>query len=232
MIRVLLADDQQLLLDGLAAILGAEPDLEVVGLAKDGREAVALARELAPDVAVLDIRMPVMDGIAAARELSRQPRPPRVLVLTTFDLDEHVYEAMKAGASGFLLKDLPRGRLANAIRETAAGETPMDPAVTRRLVERFVRRPNPTAPSAPGLDELSDRELDVLRALARGLTNAEIAAELHLGAPTIKTHVAAILRKLDLRDRVQAVILAYESGLVEPGDDPTQAAAEHPRPAR
>ena len=217
MIRVLLADDQRLLLDGLAAILDAEPDLEVVGLANDGREAIALARALEPDVAVLDIRMPVMDGIAAARELARQPRPPRVLVLTTFDLDEHVYDAMKAGASGFLLKDQPRGRLATAIRETAAGETPIDPVVTQRLVERFVRRPNPAAPAAAGLDELSDRELDVLRVLARGRTNAEIAADLFLSPATVKTHVAAILRKLGLRDRVQAVVLAYESGLVEPG---------------
>jgi DNA-binding NarL/FixJ family response regulator len=217
-IRVLLADDQRLVLDGLAAIVSAEPDIEVVGLANDGREAVALARELQPHVAVLDIRMPVMDGIAAARELARQPQPPRVLVLTTFDLDEHVYEAMKAGASGFLLKDHPRGRLANAIRETAAGETPIDPAITRRLVERFVRRPNPAAPAAPGLDELSDRELDVLRALARGLSNAEIAARLHLSPATVKTHVATILRKLGLRDRVQAVIAAYESGLIEPGE--------------
>jgi DNA-binding NarL/FixJ family response regulator len=221
MIRVLLADDQGLLLDGLAAILEAEADLEVVGRAKDGREAVALARELEPDVAVLDIRMPVMDGIAAARELARQPNPPRVLVLTTFDLDEHVYEAMKAGASGFLLKDMPRGRLANAIRETAGGETPIDPAVTRRLVERFVRRPNPAAPTAPGLTDLSGRETEVLRAVARGLTNAEIAASFHLSTATVKTHVAAILRKLGLRDRIQAVVLAYESGLVEPGETAT-----------
>lgn len=218
MIRVLLADDQRLILDGLAAILDAEPDLEVVALANDGREAVALARELEPDVAVLDIRMPTMDGIEAARELARQPRPPRVLVLTTFDLDEHVYEAMKVGAGGFLLKDQPRGRLARAIREVAAGETPIDPAVTRRLVERFVTRPNSAAPSAPGLEQLTDRELDVLRALARGLANAEIAAMLFLSPATVKTHVATILRKLGLRDRVQAVIVAYESGLIEPGD--------------
>lgn len=221
MIRVLLADDQRLILDGLAAILDSERDLEVVALANDGREAVALARELEPDVAVLDIRMPTMDGIEAARELARQPRPPRVLVLTTFDLDEHVYQAMKAGASGFLLKDQPRGRLASAIREAAAGETPIDPAVTRRLVERFVKRPNSAAPSAPGLDQLTERELDVLRALARGLTNAEIAALLFLSPATVKTHVATILRKLGLRDRVQSVIVAYESGLIEPGDPPS-----------
>jgi DNA-binding NarL/FixJ family response regulator len=226
MIRVLLADDQRLLLDGLAAILSAEPDVEVVALATDGREAVALAQELQPDVAVLDIRMPVMDGIAATRELTRQPRPPRVLVLTTFDLDEHVYAAMKAGASGFQLKDQPRGRLADAIRAVAAGETPIDPAITRRLVERFVRRPDPGAPAAPGLDTLSGRELDVLRSLARGRSNAEIAASLYLSPATVKTHVATILRKLGLRDRVQAVIAAYESGLVEPGETDDFSLAE------
>jgi len=217
MIRVVLADDQPLVLEGLAAILGAEPDVEVVGRAATGREAIAVAREQIPDVVVLDIRMPELDGIEATRAIAAQPAAPRVLILTTFDLDRLVYEAIHAGASGFLLKDAPPGRLARAVRDIAAGDTLVDPAVTRRLVERFARRPSPGPERPPALAELSEREVEILHALGRGRSNAEIAQELVLSPATVKTHVASVLRKLDLRDRVQAAILAYECGLIEPG---------------
>jgi DNA-binding NarL/FixJ family response regulator len=215
MIRVLVVDDQALVRGGFRMILDAQPDIEVVGEASDGREAVELSRATSPDVVLMDVRMPVMDGIEATAKLTRSGGP-RVLMLTTFDLDEHVYDAIRAGASGFLLKDVPPAELAHAVRVVAAGETLLAPAITRRLVEEFVRRP------APGrrperLDRLTERELEVLTLVARGLSNAEIANQLVLGETTVKTHVTRILGKLDLRDRVQAVVLAYESGLVTPG---------------
>ena len=216
MIRVLLADDQALVRAGFRMILKAEPGIEVVGEASDGAEAVALAGELKPHVVLMDVRMPVMDGIEATRQLGDGDADgPRVLVLTTFDLDEYVYEALRAGASGFLLKDAPEEQLIAGIRIVADGGSLFAPAVTRRLIERFAgTKPPPT----PDLDELTARELEVLRLVARGLSNAEIASSLVVSEHTVKTHVAHVLRKLDLRDRVQAVVLAYESGLVRPGD--------------
>jgi DNA-binding NarL/FixJ family response regulator len=216
MIRVLVVDDQELVCEGFAAILAAEDDMHVVGLAGDGLEAVRLCRELAPDVVLMDVRMPTLDGVEATRRITANDPSQRVLILTTFDLDEHVYDALQAGASGFLLKDLPRGRLAESVRAVAAGETLLDPTVTRRLVERFVHRPPPATGVPERLTSLSTRELEVLREVARGLSNQEIAASLHLSAATVKSHVASILRKLDLRNRVQLVVCAYETGLVEP----------------
>jgi DNA-binding NarL/FixJ family response regulator len=216
MIRVLLVDDQELVRSGFRLILELAGGIEVVGEAPDGREAVRMAREQQPDVVLMDVRMPELDGIEATRRLRQAGVEARVLVLTTFDLDEYVYAALRAGASGFLLKDAPREELVGAVRTVARGEALLAPAVTQRLIERFVARPAP-AEAAPALAELSARELEVLHLLARGLSNAEIAAELILGEATVKTHVARILRKLGLRDRVQAVVFAYESGLVEPG---------------
>jgi DNA-binding NarL/FixJ family response regulator len=213
-IRVLVVDDQRLVRSGFRMILRSDPELEVVGEAADGDEAVALARELRPDVVLMDIRMPKLDGIAATRRLLEEPDAPRVLVLTTFDLDEYVFAALRAGASGFLLKDAPEEQLLAAIRVAADGGALFSPAATRRLVERFARLDDPAPP--PELQELSARELDVLKLVARGLTNAEIAAELVLSEHTVKSHVARLLQKLDLRDRTQAVIAAYESGLVRP----------------
>jgi DNA-binding NarL/FixJ family response regulator len=217
-IGVLLADDQALVRAGFRLIVELEQGMEVVGEAEDGRQAVELARELRPDVVLMDIRMPGLDGIEATRRLAEAGSNARVLVLTTFDLDDYVYEAMKAGASGFLLKDVPREQLVAGIRVVAGGESLLAPAITRRLVEQFVRRPPPGTAVPPRLEELSDRELDVLRQLARGMSNAEIAKALYVGDATVKTHVAHILRKLDLRDRVQAVVFAYEAGLVQPGE--------------
>jgi DNA-binding NarL/FixJ family response regulator len=216
MIRVLVADDQALVRGGFRAILEAEPELEVVAEAADGAEAVELGRSERPDVVLMDVRMPNLDGIEATRRLLAGPDPPRVLMLTTFDLDEYVYDAMKAGASGFLLKDAPKAELIAAVRTISRGDTLLSPSITRRLIEQFVRRPPPGARAPSELDELSERELEVLRFVAHGLTNAEIAEQLFVSAATVKTHVASILRKLDLRDRVQAVVLAYECGLVEP----------------
>jgi DNA-binding NarL/FixJ family response regulator len=216
MIRVLLADDQELLRDGLRMILGSQDDIEVVGEAADGRAAVRLAQLHRPDVVLMDVRMPELDGIAATRQLARDGGP-RVLVLTTFDLDEYVYEAMRAGATGFLLKSAPRHQLVSAVRGAASGDVLLAPEVTRRLVERFVT--GPRAGPAPELDRLSGREREVLRLLARGRSNGEIAAELFLAETTVKTHVSAVLAKLGVRDRVQAVVYAYESGLVSPGDE-------------
>jgi DNA-binding NarL/FixJ family response regulator len=218
-IRVLVADDQALIRDGLSAILSAEADIEVVGAAADGREALARSRRLAPDVILMDIRMPGLDGVEATRRLVDAGAAARVLVLTTFDLDEYVYAALTAGASGFLLKDTPGPRIADAVRAVAAGETLIDPAVTRRLVERFVRRPPPTGRIPERLAALSTREIDVVRQVARGLTNREVAQRLVLSDATVKTHVANVLRKLGLRDRVQLVVCAYETGLVEPGSE-------------
>ncbi|WP_320669832.1 response regulator transcription factor [Patulibacter defluvii] len=215
---VLIVDDQGLVRAGFRMILDAEDDLEVVGEAADGLEAVALAARLRPDVVLMDVRMPELDGIEATRRiLAAAPNdPPRVLVLTTFDLNEHVYDALRAGASGFLLKDAPPERLADGIRTVARGEALLAPSITRRLVEEVARgRPRPTPPE--GLDELTDRELEVFRLMARGLSNGEIAAELVVGETTVKTHVARVLMKLGLRDRVQAVVLAYESGVAVPG---------------
>ena len=215
MIRVLVADDQALVRSGLRMILKSDPGVEVVAEAADGSEAVTLARELRPDVVLMDVRMPKLDGIEATRRLLREPEPPRVLVLTTFDLDEYVFGALRAGASGFLLKDAPEEQLLAAIRIVMDGSSTFAPAVTARLVERFASAGEIVRP--PQLDELTPRELDVLTFLARGLTNAEIAAELVVSEHTVKTHVAHVLQKLDLRDWTQAVILAYESGLVRPG---------------
>jgi len=212
-IRVLLADDQTLVRSGFRMILRAEPGIEVVGEAADGAEAIAMARELDPDVVLMDVRMPNVDGIEATRRITDcSEHAPRVLVLTTFDLDEYVYEALRAGASGFLLKDAPEEQLVSGIKIVAGGASLFAPAVTRRLIERFAG----AAPTAlpPALGDLTPRELEVLRLVARGLSNAEIAIELVLSEHTAKTHVAHILDKLDLRDRVQAVVLAYESGMV------------------
>jgi DNA-binding NarL/FixJ family response regulator len=220
-IRVLLADDQELVRSGFRLILELAEGIEVAGEAANGREAVLLAKELQPDVVLMDVRMPELDGIEATRRLRQAGVDARVLVLTTFDLDEYVYAALRAGASGFLLKDAPREQLVTAVRTVARGEALLAPAVTQRLIERFVTRPAP-AEAAPALAELSARELDVLHLLARGLSNAEIAAQLIIGEATVKTHVARILRKLALRDRVQAVVYAYESGVIEPGSTAVQ----------
>ena len=219
MIRVLIADDQALVRGGFRMILEAQPDMEVVGEAEDGREALELARKLAPDVVLMDIRMPEMDGLDTARRLLVNPDAPRVLVLTTFDLDEYVYEAMKSGVSGFLLKAVRPEQLADAVRVVASGDALLAPTITRRLIEEFVARPRPGARAPEALDELTDRELEVLKLVARGMSNAQIAETLVVSEATVKTHVTHILRKLDLADRVQAVVLAYESGLVRPGEN-------------
>jgi DNA-binding NarL/FixJ family response regulator len=211
-IRVALADDQALVRTGFRLILQAEEGMEVVGEADDGGAAVRLVDEVSPDVILMDVRMPVLDGIEATRRVVGRTR---VLVLTTFDLDEVVFEAIRAGASGFLLKTSPADELVRAVRVVAAGDSLLSPSITRRLVEEFALRPATSAPT--GLDELTPRELDVLRLLARGLSNAEIAAALFVEQSTVKSHVAAILSKLGLRDRVQAVVAAYECGLVVAG---------------
>ncbi len=217
MIRVVVADDQALVRAGFRMILRAEPGIEVVGEAGDGAAAVAAARDLAPDVVLMDVRMPEVDGIEATRRIVRAAGGPRVLVLTTFDLDEYVFGALRAGASGFLLKDAPEDQLTAAIRVVAAGGALFAPSVTRRLIEDFVRRDG-SRPEPPQLDGLTPREADVLRLVARGRSNAEVARELVVSEHTVKSHVASILRKLGLRDRTQAVVAAYEGGLVRPGD--------------
>jgi DNA-binding NarL/FixJ family response regulator len=217
-IGVLIADDEAIVRDGLRAIIELEDDLEVVAEAADGAEAVELARSGAPDVALVDIRMPEVDGLEATRRLLALPVPPRVLVLTTFDRNEYVYEAMKAGASGFLLKDVRRGQLTDAIRAAAGGETLVAPAITRRLIEEFCRRPSPEQARRSELVDLTPRELEVLTLLGRGLSNSDIAAALVVAETTVKTHVARVLSKLGLRDRAQAVVVAYETGLVRPGE--------------
>jgi len=219
-LRVLVVDDQELVRAGLRAILEVS-GVEVAGEAGNGAEAVDMARELRPDVVLMDVRMPVLDGIEATRRIraSDDPDAPRVLVLTTFDLDEYVFEALRAGASGFLLKDTPREELLRGIEVVAAGDALLAPSATRRLVEDFARRREHAPPrSARELEALTPRERDVLTLIARGLANGEIAAHLVVGEATVKTHVGHVLMKLGLRDRVQAVILAYEVGLVTPGD--------------
>jgi DNA-binding NarL/FixJ family response regulator len=216
-IRVLIADDQALVRGGFRMILESQTDMEVVGEAEDGRQAVARSKELKPDVVLMDIRMPEMDGLEATRRLVDAPEAPRVLMLTTFDMNEYVYEAMKSGASGFLLKDVRPEQLAEAVRTVAAGDALLAPAITRRLIEEFVRRPPPGQNRPAELDELTERELEVLKLVAKGLSNGELAKELFLSEATVKTHVTRILMKLRLRDRVQAVVLAYESGLIQPG---------------
>jgi DNA-binding NarL/FixJ family response regulator len=218
-IRVLLVDDQALVRGGFRAILDAEPDIEVVAEASDGAEALELAARHRVDVALMDIRMPRLDGIEATRRLLAEARSPptRVLVLTTFDLDDYVYEALRAGASGFLLKEVLPEQLAPAVRIVAAGEALLAPSITRRLIERFAQGPVPGRQPGTSLEELTPRELEVLRLLARGMSNAEIAQQLIVGEATVKTHVAHVLAKLNLRDRIHAVVFAYESGLVQPG---------------
>ena len=216
--RVLIADDQDLVRAGLRMILDAEPAIDVVGEATDGRDALEKARLLHPDVVLMDIRMPELDGLAATRLLLETPdTTTRVLILTTFDLDEYVYEALLAGASGFLLKDSPPEQLIAGIAVVARGDALLAPSVTRRVIEEFARRPRARPGDQAALDELTPRELEVLKLIARGLSNTEIAGSLFVSETTVKTHVAHILMKLELRDRVQAVVLAYESGLVEPG---------------
>jgi DNA-binding NarL/FixJ family response regulator len=218
-IRVLVVDDEELVRTGLRLILDAEPDLDVVGTAADGRQALAEVRRLCPDVVLMDIRMPGLDGLEATRRILTEPDVPpcKVVILTTFDVDEHVYEALRAGASGFLLKDVPADQLAHAIRVAAAGEALLAPSVTRRLIATFARPAAPALTPAAGLRDLTPRELEVLTLLAEGLSNAEIAARLFVGEATVKTHVARILTKLGVRDRVQAVIAAFRSGLVSAG---------------
>lgn len=219
-IKVILCDDQELLRTGFRLILDLEDDIDVVGEAADGHECLRLTAEHAPHVVLMDVRMPRMDGIEATRKLVAAGSPSRVLILTTFDLDELVYAAMAAGASGFLLKDLPRDQLVHAVRMVARGDAILSPVLTRRLVERFVAAPPPSTKAPTVLASLSERELEVFALLARGRSNAEIADQLFLGDATVKTHVARVLTKLDLRDRVQAVVLAYESGYLQPGQHP------------
>ncbi|MEO6125893.1 MAG: response regulator transcription factor [Ilumatobacteraceae bacterium] len=227
MIRVLIVDDQAMVRAGFTMIVEAEQDITVVGEAADGLEAIEAAKRCDPHVILMDVRMPRMDGIeAAAQILGRRTNGqliagPRVLMLTTFDLDDYVYAALRAGVSGFMLKDAPAEQLIEAIRVVAAGDALLAPSVTRRLIEDISKRPTrDTSILVPGLDQLTERELEVLRLVAKGLSNAEIAEQLYLGEATIKTHVGRMLMKLNIRDRVQAVVLAYESGLITPGERP------------
>ncbi|MGW3424233.1 response regulator [Streptomyces phaeochromogenes] len=218
-VRIVVADDHEVVRAGYAGLLATQPDFTVVGTARDGAEAVRVCREQRPDVVLMDVRMPVSDGIQATAELmgdAGPPHPPRVLILTTFDLDEHVYDALIAGASGFLLKDVTAERLFDAVRVVAAGEALLAPGVTRRLIAEFARL-KPRAPRRDALAVLTPRESEVLRLLAEGLSNPELAGRLHVGEETVKTHVSRVLSKLGLRDRTQAVVMAYETGLVVPG---------------
>ena len=219
MITVLIADDQAMVRQGFGALLSAQPDLLVVGDAADGSDAVTQARTLDPDVVLMDVRMPVMDGLEATRRLLADGRDrPKVLILTTFDLDDYVYEALRVGASGFLLKDAPADDLVHAVRVVAAGEALLAPSVTRRLIAEFAARPRWDRPRPTALNALTPRETDVLRLIARGRSNAEIAADLVVAEQTVKTHIGRILGKLALRDRAQAVVFAYETGLITAGE--------------
>lgn len=217
MIRVVVVDDQAMIRQGLRMILEAEDGLTVVGEAADGVAAVDLVPSARPDVVLMDVRMPKLDGIAACARICAMPSPPRVLMLTTFDLEDYVYAALRAGASGFLLKDAPSDQLVAAIETVARGDATLAPQITRRLIEEIARRPAVNAATHPWVGTLTDRETEVLRLMCRGLSNAEVAGELYLGEATVKTYVGRVLAKLDARDRVQAVVLAFESGLVEPG---------------
>jgi DNA-binding NarL/FixJ family response regulator len=219
-VRVLLVDDQALIRAGFRMILEAEEDLEVVGECGDGTHAIDSVKRFSPDVVLMDIRMPEMDGIEATRRIvgaDGESAAPKVLMLTTFDLDEYVYDALRAGASGFLLKDVPADQLVSGIRLVAQGDALLAPSVTRRLIREFSRSARGRGERPAGLDELTPREVEVFKLLARGMSNAEIAADLIVSETTVKTHVARILMKLEVRDRVQAVVLAYESGVVAPG---------------
>ena len=216
-IRVLLVDDQAMVRQGLRMILEAESGITVVGEAGNGQEALEIVPRARPDVVLMDVRMPKMDGIEACVRLRAEPNGPYVLMLTTFDLEDHVYAALRAGASGFLLKDAPADQLVAGIEIVARGDALLAPQVTRLLIEEVARRPSLDRHALPGLDRLTEREIEVLRLMARGMSNAEIATELYLGEATVKTHVGRVLTKLHARDRVQAVVAAYESGLVEPG---------------
>jgi len=217
--RCLIADDQAMVREGFAAVLAAQPGMAIAGQAADGAEAIRQAAALHPDVILMDVRMPVLDGLTATREILSAPGPdhPKVLMLTTFDLDDYVYEALRAGASGFLLKDATAAELVHAVRVVAAGDALLAPSITRRLIEDFTRTPRAVPPPPAVLDPLTSRETEVLRLIARGLSNAEISDALVIAEQTTKTHVSRILAKLDLRDRAQAVVLAYESGLITPG---------------
>lgn len=220
MIRVVIADDQTMVRSGLRSLLAQEPGIEVVGEAADGEAALDVVRRYRPDVVLMDIRMPVLDGLAATRRMVAEGSDARVLVLTTFDLDEYVFEALRAGASGLLLKDATAEQLVEAVQVLAAGEALLDPSVTRRVIDAFVKTPAPSVPN-PLFERLTTREIEVLKLVARGLSNAEIASELYVSHATAKTHVSSVLSKLGLRDRVQAVICAYEQGLVQPGGAPS-----------
>jgi DNA-binding NarL/FixJ family response regulator len=216
-IRVVIADDQGMVRSGFSVLLNAQPDIEVIAEATNGQEAIARAAELHPDVILMDVRMPVLDGLQATRHIAEMIDAPKVLVLTTFDLDDYVYEALRSGASGFLLKDASAGELAHAVRLVAAGDALLSPGVTRRLIAEFARMGAPRSPSRAHLDGLTERESEVLILIARGKSNAEIANLLIVAEQTVKTHVSRILMKLGLRDRTQAVVFAYETGLVHPG---------------
>ena len=217
-VRIVVADDHDVVRSGFAGLLATQPEFTVVGTARDGLEAVRLGRELQPDVVLMDIRMPRMDGIEATRQLARQrPNRPRILILTTFDLDQYVYDALRAGASGFLLKDTTAEQLFDAVRVIAAGDALLAPGITRRLISEFAQRPSTGPQPTPPLEDLTPRETEVLKLVAQGLSNAEIAGHLVVTEETIKTHVSRVLNKLGLRDRTQAVVVAYETRLVTPG---------------
>jgi DNA-binding NarL/FixJ family response regulator len=216
-VHVVIADDQGMVRSGFTTLLNSEPDIEVIGEAVNGQEAITRAIQLRPDVILMDVRMPVLDGLQATRQITAMDGAPRVLVLTTFDLDDYVYQALRWGASGFLLKDASARELAEAVRVVAAGDALLSPSVTRRLIAEFARMGAPRGPSRKKLQDLTERETEVLALVAQGLSNAEIAGRLMLAEQTVKTHVSRILMKLGLRDRTQAVVLAYETGLVQPG---------------